>query len=101
MSVKLIRMSWIRERDRFNNLVTGDEMGGDVQGAIMTRAKGRPKRSDRDDITVKVDRTTIGKAKLVATHRGIPVAELLTELLRKPIDQAYVAMLRDLEHGKE
>lgn len=55
----------------------------------------------RDDTRVKVDVSLAGKAKLVATHRGIPVAEFLTELLRRPIDQAYVAMLRELEGKKE
>jgi hypothetical protein len=49
----------------------------------MARAKGRPKRSERDDVTVKVDRTLVGKAKLIATHRGISVAELFTEALRE------------------
>jgi hypothetical protein len=60
-------------------------------------AKGRPKRSERDDVTVKVDRTLVGKAKLIATHRGISVAELLTEMLLAPVDRAYAQMLRDLE----
>lgn len=63
----------------------------------MTRTRGRPRRSERQDITVKMDRTVIGKAKLVATHQGIPVAELLTEMVRGPVDKAYMVMLRDLE----
>jgi hypothetical protein len=52
---------------------------------------------ERDDVTVKLDRTLVGKAKLVATHRGVPVAELLSELARAPLDRAYAQMLRDLE----
>jgi hypothetical protein len=68
-----------------------------MEHPAMAKAKGRPKRSERDDVTVKVDRTLVGKAKLIATHQGIPVAELLTELLRAPIDKAYAQMLRDLE----
>ena len=61
------------------------------------KPKGRPKRSERNDVTVKLDRTLVGKAKLIATHRGIPVAELLSELLRVPVDRAYAQMLRELE----
>jgi hypothetical protein len=63
----------------------------------MPKPKGRPKRSERNDVSVKVDRTLVGKAKLIATHRGIPLAELLTELLGAPVDRAYAQMLRELE----
>jgi hypothetical protein len=51
-------------------------------------------------VTVKVDRTLVGKAKLIATHRGISVAELFTEALGGPIDRAYAQMLRELEAGQ-
>jgi hypothetical protein len=66
-------------------------------GATMARAKG--KKSERDDVAVKVDRTLVGKARHVAVHRGISVAELLSELLGSPLDRAYAQMLRDLEKG--
>jgi hypothetical protein len=63
----------------------------------MARIKGR--RSERDDVAAKVDRTVVGKAKLIATHRGISVAELFTDMLREPVDKAYAQMLRELEKG--
>lgn len=63
----------------------------------MAKGRGRPKTSERDDATVKMDRTLLGKAKLIATHKGIPVAQLLSELLQAPVDKAYAQMLRDLE----
>jgi hypothetical protein len=63
----------------------------------MAKAKGRPKTSDRDEATTRLDRTLIGKAKLIATHQGISVGELLSELVRGPLDRAYAQMLRDLE----
>lgn len=66
-------------------------------GGTMARARG--KKSDRDDVAVKINRTVVGKARLVATHRGISVAELLTELVRAPVDKVYAQMLRDLEKG--
>lgn len=49
------------------------------------------------NMPVKVDRAVVGKAKMVATHRGVSVAELLSEAARPTIDKAYAAMLRELE----
>lgn len=66
----------------------------------VARPRGKPKTSTRQDVTVKVDRVLVGKAKLIATHRGVPVAELLSDLLAVPIDRAYAQMLRDLEPRK-
>ena len=68
-----------------------------IEDQAVAKKRGRPKTSERHDVTVKVDRRLVGKAKLIATHRGISVAELLTELLDGPVDRAYVAMLRELE----
>ncbi|HEU5116498.1 MAG TPA: hypothetical protein VFT74_07470 [Isosphaeraceae bacterium] len=70
---------------------------GALVGATMARAKGRGKRSERDDIAVKIDRAIVGKARLIATHRGISVAELLSDMLVTPVDRAYAQMLRELE----
>ncbi len=61
---------------------------------------GRPKSSVRDDASVKVDRAIVGRAKLIATHRGVALAELLSESLRAPIDKAYGQMLRELNAGE-
>lgn len=66
-------------------------------GTIMAKAKG--KRSERDDVAVKIDRTIVGKARLIATHKGTSTAEVLSEMLRGPVDQAYARMLRELEKG--
>jgi len=56
---------------------------------------GRPK-GERDDVSAKIDRAVLGKARLVATHRGESLAELLTEILRGPVDKLYGQMLREL-----
>lgn len=69
--------------------------------AVMAKPKGRPRRSERDDVAVKLDRTIVGKAKLVATHRGLSLAEVLSEMLVVPVDKAYGQMVRDLEHKGE
>jgi len=54
----------------------------------MGRLKGG-KRSDRDDVTVKIDRVVAEKAKLVALRRKVFLAELLTDMLKAPVDRAY------------
>lgn len=64
-------------------------------GAVMARAKG--KKSERDDIAVKMDRATVNKAKMVATHRGVSAAEILSEIAKPGVDKAYAQMLRELD----
>lgn len=66
----------------------------------MTKPKGRPRTSDRNDVTVKVDRDVIDMARMVALHRKITLAELLTDVLKGPIHKLHAAMVRDLESKK-
>ena len=35
-----------------------------LERSVTAGPKGRPKRSDRDDVTVRIDRTIVGKAIL-------------------------------------
>lgn len=63
----------------------------------VAKAKGRPKRSERDDVTVKLDRTIVGRAKTLATYRGVSVAELLSEALRVPLSKMWSDMIRDTD----
>jgi hypothetical protein len=60
----------------------------------MARPKGR--RSERDDVAVKIDRGLYEKAKLVAFRRHIPMAELLSEILRSPIEKFYLQEVKKL-----
>lgn len=69
-------------------------------GPAMAKRRGRPE-SGRDDVTVKLDRAVVAKAKLIAAHRGTTVAELLTEAVKGPIDRLYLAMLRELGKPEE
>ena len=62
----------------------------------MAKKKGRPP-TDRDDVSVRIDRILNRKAKELAAHQGVSVAELLSELLRAPIEKAWGVMLRDTE----
>lgn len=68
--------------------------GGPRQGA------GRPK-SERNDVAVKIDRAVASKAKAVAQHLGVSVAEVITDAARVPVDRLYAKMLRDLENSTE
>ena len=57
---------------------------------------GRPS-TNRDDVTVKLDRALATKVKLLATHLDKPVGEVLANLLSSSLDRAYSTMLRELE----
>ena len=61
----------------------------------MAKAKGRPP-SDRDDVTVKVDRRIAVRARTVAGFLGVSMAELLSGMLDGPVMQAYAEMVRQM-----
>jgi hypothetical protein len=64
----------------------------------MGRPKGRPKSSDRDDVSVKLARDLVEKATMIKTHNKLAsVAEYLSELLREPIARDWLKMVRELE----
>jgi hypothetical protein len=44
-----------------------------------------------------MDRILLGKAQLIARQRGISMAELLSEMLRGPIEKAYAQLVRSLD----
>jgi hypothetical protein len=58
---------------------------------------GRPKRSDRDDATVKIDRGIVSKAKMVASARNIPLAEYLSQALRGLVVRDFAKEMRRIE----
>ena len=68
-----------------------------VRSRTMGRPKGRPKTSERDDVSVKIDRGIVDMARHVATHRGLSLAEVLSESLRAPVTTAFREVLRDLD----
>jgi hypothetical protein len=72
-----------------------------IAGATMARkVKGRP-GGGRDDVPVKIDRALAYKLKAIATHKGVPLAAILSELAEGPVDRAYLRMLKDLESKGE
>jgi hypothetical protein len=58
--------------------------------------RGRPKASERDDKSVKLDRTVVEQAQLVARARRVTLAEYLTELIRVPVERAYRQEVKNL-----
>ena len=56
----------------------------------LERPMGR-KRSEnpRDDVSVKVDRSVVEKARFVALARDTTLAALLTEMLSGQVEKAY------------
>jgi hypothetical protein len=67
--------------------------GGKREGA------GRPK-SERDDVTVKMDRRVVARAQFVARLRGLTVAEFLTEIARPGVDREFAKESAKQGEGK-
>jgi hypothetical protein len=63
----------------------------------MSVATKRRESVSRMDALTRIDRAVLGKAKAVATHRGVKLGKLLAEILSGPVDRAYANMLRELD----
>jgi hypothetical protein len=71
-----------------------------VAGAVMAKKKmGRPKTSNRDDVSIKFDRVLARRAKAVADSRSTSMAEYLSELARSTIDRDYSQLMRELDES--
>ncbi len=53
----------------------------------MVAISNRASEMARNDTSIKLDAQVAGKAKLVATNRGITVAEYNSEILRPIVDR--------------
>lgn len=60
---------------------------------MAKKKMGRPK-SDRDDVSVKIDRTVAFQLKQVAGHKGVYLAELLTDITKGTAAKMYLEMLK-------
>jgi hypothetical protein len=67
--------------------------------ALMAKKTGRPKTSERQDVSIKFDKTLAGKARLISQGRGVSMAEYLSEMTRAIIDRDYAKLMRELEAG--
>jgi hypothetical protein len=68
--------------------------------ATMAKTKGRPKTSERDDVSIKFDRSLAAMAQLVAGARKISRAEYLSEMTRSLIEKDLAKEMKRLEGGK-
>ncbi len=72
-----------------------------MAGAVMAKKRmGRPKTSERQDVSIKFDKTLASKARLITSGRGLSLAEYLSEMCRPQIDRDYAKLMRELEGGK-
>jgi hypothetical protein len=67
---------------------------------IVANPRGRPK-TDRDDVTVKIDRAVISQAKLIAAAKGISLAEYLSDILRGPVSREFLKEMKRLQSSPE
>jgi hypothetical protein len=70
-----------------------------VGGLMSKKAQGRP-RGDRDDVTVKVDRSLVARAKVIAARREVSLAKLLSDWLEGPLESAWDEMVREMDAAK-
>jgi hypothetical protein len=64
---------------------------------------GVAKKKDGSELktaTVKIDRTIVTRAKVLAADRGETVAAFLSDLLRAPVDREWSKMVRKASGGE-
>jgi len=75
-------------------------MQGIAERPTMAKRKaGRPKTSDRDDVAVKIDRALVGMAKMVATAKGVTLAEYISAAARGAIEKDFAREMERLKGG--
>jgi hypothetical protein len=85
--------------DRLGNLLEVTKtVATIVEQDIMAKGRGRPK-TDRDDVTVKLDRTIATRAKMVAASRSVTLAEYLSELTRSAVDRDFAKEMKRVQAG--
>jgi hypothetical protein len=73
-----------------------------MASATMAKKKmGRPKTSERQDVSIKFDKTLAGKARLISQGRGLTMTGYLSEITRAIIDRDYAKLMRELEGKQE
>ena len=65
-----------------------------THGGIREGA-GRPS-TGRNDVTVKVEKSIVNKAKRIADHLGQPVAKIISDAARANIDKLYLKVTDEM-----
>jgi uncharacterized protein (DUF4415 family) len=68
---------------------------------MAKKKMGRPKTSQRDDATARIDRAVLAKMQMVAKARNTTVAEYLTELVRSQVDRDLLKEMKKLESDQK
>ena len=66
----------------------------DKPTAPPAKGRGRPS-TGRNDAPVKMERALTTMAKAIADAKGITVAEVVSDLIRAPMNRAYNQMLEE------
>ncbi len=69
---------------------------GATGAPTVARPKGRPP-TNRDLVTIKVDRVLASRLRLVAQARGLTVADVVETGLRPYLDKEVVKVFRESE----
>jgi hypothetical protein len=75
----------------------GNMVGTTMVESPMAKKVGRPKKPSGEGRPVRVDSDIAMMAAKVAAYRGVPLSELLSELLRPLVVREYGKMLRETE----
>jgi hypothetical protein len=67
---------------------------------MAKKPMGRPKSSDRQDVSIKFDKTLAGMARMIALGKGISMAEYLSEMARPHIERDYAKIMKDFQGGQ-
>lgn len=94
---------------RFGHLrVFGEwfEPGSDLLGFIVSEGSpwDRSRQMEEQGAlpqSVKVDRTLAFKAKMVASQRGITMAEYISELIRPSVERDFAKAVREIDEPKK
>lgn len=65
-----------------------------------SKRAGRP-RSDRDDVPVKLDRRLVDQARVVAAFRKTTLVEMLSDMLKVPVERAHQQMVKELNRDAD
>lgn len=57
-------------------------------------------RTKRNDVAVKIDAEIVRKARTMASYRGIPLAQYLSEKLRKDVDHEFILFRKEIAKDK-
>lgn len=64
--------------------------------AAKKRSEPQAEHEKRDDMAVKIDRSLVNKARLVASQRKITLAEYISDLIRIPVERDFSKTVRDM-----